>query len=163
MASALELFLLAQSNNAWTTYTPTWTAVNTAPGIGNGVLTGRYLLIGRTCLLWIYIQFGSTTSGGTGEWAFSLPFAASGNESAQVIPSKCTTGAGGFVGAAEILTGSQGVVMPNMPQSASNASVARVRNADSSGAAGTGVPLLSGGYAFTNGMWLLVEGIYEVG
>jgi hypothetical protein len=58
---------------AWTTYTPTWTSTSTAPAIGNGTLTGRYMKIGRTVIVEINLIAGSTTTFGTGNYSFSLP------------------------------------------------------------------------------------------
>lgn len=60
---------------AWTTYTPTWSA-STAPAIGNGTLTGRYMKVGRTCHVAIKQQNGSTTTYGSGGYTWSLPFTA---------------------------------------------------------------------------------------
>ena len=34
--------------DAWTPYTPVWSATSTNPTIGNGSITGRYLKVGRT-------------------------------------------------------------------------------------------------------------------
>lgn len=61
--------------DAWTSYTPAWTA-STAPDVGNGTLTGRYLKIGRTVTASIILTCGSTTTYGSGAWNFSLPVAA---------------------------------------------------------------------------------------
>lgn len=62
----------------WVAYTPTWTAATgTAPSIGNGNLSGRYTLLGKTCHLRVGWKAGSTTTFGSGgEWRFSIPFAA---------------------------------------------------------------------------------------
>ena len=59
------------------TYTPTWTAVTTNPTLGNGTLTGRYLVTNGLCYVSIFMLGGSTTTFGSGVWSFSLPFAAS--------------------------------------------------------------------------------------
>lgn len=58
---------------AWTTYTPTWSSSGTAPAIGNGTLSGRYMKIGRTVFVNINVIFGSTTTYGTGNYSFTLP------------------------------------------------------------------------------------------
>lgn len=55
------------------TYTPTWTGTVSNPSIGNGTLTGRYLLNGRICYVDIDLMIGSTTVVGSGRWDFSLP------------------------------------------------------------------------------------------
>ncbi|MEU1787122.1 hypothetical protein ABZ553_14855 [Streptomyces sparsogenes] len=59
---------------AWTTYTPTWTAATTNPGLGNGTLVGRYAVIGKTCHAQINLMAGSTTTFGSGTYSFALPF-----------------------------------------------------------------------------------------
>ncbi|MFD5573971.1 hypothetical protein [Streptomyces cadmiisoli] len=58
---------------AWTSYTPVWTASGTAPVLGNGTLSGRYMKIGRTVVAHIQLVMGSTTTYGTGDYSFSLP------------------------------------------------------------------------------------------
>jgi hypothetical protein len=59
---------------SWSTYTPTWTA-STNPTIGNGTITGRYKLIGKTCLAAAQVTIGSTTTLGSGQYSISLPVA----------------------------------------------------------------------------------------
>lgn len=59
---------------AWTSYTPTWTASTTNPVLGNGSLTGRYMKIGRTVLVEINLTTGSTTTYGSGNYNWALPF-----------------------------------------------------------------------------------------
>ncbi|MFJ3878075.1 hypothetical protein ACIPW5_11505 [Streptomyces sp. NPDC090077] len=59
----------------WVAYTPTWTAtVN--PSLGNGTIVGRYSLIGKTCHVRINMIMGSTTTYGSGEYKYLLPFTA---------------------------------------------------------------------------------------
>ena len=60
----------------WTTYTPAWTAPTTNPVLGNGSISGRWIKIGRMVHVQIGLTWGSTTTGGSGTWAFSLPVAA---------------------------------------------------------------------------------------
>ena len=64
-------------NTAWTSYTPVWTSSGTAPVIGNGIITGQYKLIGKTCFVRGNVAMGSTTTFGSGEWYISMPFTAS--------------------------------------------------------------------------------------
>jgi len=54
------------------TYTPAWTA-SVNPAIGNGTLSGRYVIVGGLCNVQISLTMGSTTTFGTGEWSFSVP------------------------------------------------------------------------------------------
>ena len=64
----------------WGTWTPGW-ASNIAPLPTNGVLSGKYTLIGKTCHFNIRLSFnGSTTFGAPGNvWVFLLPFTAAGS------------------------------------------------------------------------------------
>jgi len=57
----------------WQSYTPTWTAATTNPSIGNGTLTGRYVVIGKLCTYVLGLVTSTTTTYGSGDWAFSLP------------------------------------------------------------------------------------------
>lgn len=105
---------------AWTPYTPVWTATGTAPSIGNGVLGGQHMKVGRMCTVVILLSFGSTTTYGTGSWRLSLPFQAGS------IPSGTpgvlnwvynTTAASNFMMGAEPLsnssTGNENIWMPS--------------------------------------------------
>jgi len=59
----------------WTDYTPTWTSVSGAqPSLGNGTLSGKYLLVGKLCYVQIFFQAGSTTTFGADIWRFTVPF-----------------------------------------------------------------------------------------
>ncbi len=60
---------------AWTAYTPEWHASIDEPTIGNGSVQGRYFKVGRTVDVVASVIFGSTTTGGTGYYSISLPFA----------------------------------------------------------------------------------------
>ncbi len=64
---------LASDLGVWTDYTPVWTSSGTAPAIGNGTLSGRYVLHGKTCHFTIALTFGSTTTTGSGSWSFGFP------------------------------------------------------------------------------------------
>ncbi|MFE7106648.1 hypothetical protein ACFU98_35415 [Streptomyces sp. NPDC057575] len=96
----------AVTDPTWTSYTPVWTAATTAPSIGNGVRSGRYMLLGKTCHLAIRQASGTTTTVGAGAYSWSLPFAAavhtveylggarlSGNSSTWI--GQCVVGSGG--------------------------------------------------------------------
>lgn len=60
----------------WQEYTPVWTASVTNPVVGNGILTGRFRRQGEDLHLLLYLQAGSTTTFGNGNWSFSLPMPA---------------------------------------------------------------------------------------
>lgn len=64
----------AGAGSAWTTYTPTWSTTGTAPGLGNGILSGEYALRGDMCTVRVNLAMGSTTTYGTGEFRWLLPF-----------------------------------------------------------------------------------------
>lgn len=69
-----DLDLLAA---AWSSWTPAWTSLsNPQPAIGNGTITGRYWKYGKTVHFNIKVTFGSTSTFGTSNWYFSLPFTA---------------------------------------------------------------------------------------
>jgi len=59
--------------DAWTSYTPTWTAISTNPSLGNGTLTGHYIQLGKIVFFRIKLTFGSTTTAGNGSWSLTLP------------------------------------------------------------------------------------------
>lgn len=58
------------------TYNVQWTAPTTNPTIGNGTLVGRYAVQGGICHFQIALVYGTTTTSGSGNWSFSLPFPA---------------------------------------------------------------------------------------
>jgi hypothetical protein len=57
----------------WTAWTPTWTAGGGATTLGNGTLNAAYSSAGKLLRIRINLALGSTTSGGTGGWSFTLP------------------------------------------------------------------------------------------
>jgi hypothetical protein len=59
----------------WTAYTPVWSSSGTQPVLNNGVLVGSYVQIGQTIIARVNFVAGSSTTFGTGTWAFSLPLA----------------------------------------------------------------------------------------
>lgn len=65
-------------SGAWQTFSPNWTAASgTAPSIGNGTLTAKYLQLGKTVVFNIVLVGGSSTQWGNGGfWQFALPVAA---------------------------------------------------------------------------------------
>jgi hypothetical protein len=56
---------------SWSTWSPTWTNVT----IGNGVVTAKYIQMGKTVFGRVHIVFGTTTAV-SGEFQFSLPVTA---------------------------------------------------------------------------------------
>lgn len=54
-------------------YTPTWKGSTTNPTIGNGTLSGRYLIHENFCRAEIYVEMGSTTTFGSGNYNLTAP------------------------------------------------------------------------------------------
>jgi hypothetical protein len=54
--------------------TPVWTATITNPSIGNGSITFDVDIVGGMCFYSLNLVIGSTTTLGSGEWLFSVPF-----------------------------------------------------------------------------------------
>jgi len=65
---------LSQLTSESIAYTPVFSASTTNPTIGNGTLVGEYKVISKdTIHLAITMLWGSTSTGGSGEWRFGLP------------------------------------------------------------------------------------------
>lgn len=59
---------------AWASYTPTITPASGTFALGNGIMGARYTLVGQTVSFKMKLQFGSTTTPGSGaSYAFGLP------------------------------------------------------------------------------------------
>jgi len=67
-----DLIDLQRLTEAWETYDLEWTSDGVAPVIGNGVLTGKKLTVGKTVYNYIDAAMGSTTTFGSGTYFFSL-------------------------------------------------------------------------------------------
>lgn len=89
----------------WTSFTPTWTSNGTAPALGNGTLTGRSMKFGRTVVCHINLTTGSTTTYGTGDYSWSIPFT-SANAGASLVGSAHLLGTARWLG--------QIVISPNV-------------------------------------------------
>lgn len=71
---------IAQSKitfDAALTYVPAWTSTGVAPAIGNGTLSGRYVVIGKNITGTIALTAGTTTTFGSGTYFWSLPVTSS--------------------------------------------------------------------------------------
>ena len=64
---------LRWDNDAWTAYTPVWTASTTNPVLGNGTIAGVYKQRGKIVDFRFQMTTGSTTTYGSGSYFFSLP------------------------------------------------------------------------------------------
>lgn len=69
LASAIDATL----GNAWTAYTPAWTAATVNPVINNGTIFGRFKRFGNWGIASGQITMGGATTFGTGEYRFGLP------------------------------------------------------------------------------------------
>jgi hypothetical protein len=86
-------------DTAWTSYTPVWTTDGvTQPVIGDGALTGAYKQIGKTVFVRVKLNWGTTTTGGTGAFLLSLPFTASNADGIQFPCSMLDNGAAWYQG-----------------------------------------------------------------
>jgi len=116
------------NTGVWTAYTPVWTgADNVVPVLGNGALSGRYVVIGKTCHFTVYLKPGTTTTFGTSTyWTWSLPLPAAnfpnlatGCVASMVGPSGAAVGPGhGFALNTTVLyviTNAGGFVNPTVP------------------------------------------------
>ncbi len=76
LRSNLKLVDGTSPDGEWTSFTPTWTGSTTNPAIGDGLIEGRYKLVGKTVHVWMMMTAGSTTTFGSGEYKISLPVTA---------------------------------------------------------------------------------------
>jgi hypothetical protein len=90
--TAGQVLTAAQLNGigeAYTSFTPAWTAVTTNPAIGNGTLTGAYTQVNKLVFANYTLQIGSTTTFGTGDYRFSFPVTAKNLNNFSAIFSTC--------------------------------------------------------------------------
>lgn len=66
-------FLRDEISTAWTSYIPIFNTSNNDGSIGNGTIRGVYRRDGDSIDLVIKMTWGSTTSGGSGTFRWSLP------------------------------------------------------------------------------------------
>jgi hypothetical protein len=64
-------------NGAYTAYSVVWSTTGSAPAIGNGSVSGAWQRLGDVMFVLVVLQWGTTTTSGTGAFKFSLPLAAS--------------------------------------------------------------------------------------
>lgn len=75
--TAINLIQEAIYETRTLSYTPQWAATGTAPAIGNAVIAGYYRIKNGTFISNMLVTFGNTSTYGTGNWTFSLPFTTS--------------------------------------------------------------------------------------
>lgn len=89
--------LATETDPEWVPFTSAWTAATTNPALGNGLRSGRRVLHGKTCHLSVRIVPGSTTTFGSGNYSFSLPFP-SANETVEYIGTARLTAGSTYIG-----------------------------------------------------------------
>tara|TARA_R110000822_G_C15086447_1_gene470245 strand:- start:217 stop:702 length:486 start_codon:yes stop_codon:yes gene_type:complete len=75
---AASILTAAEMNGigeAWTSFTPVWTAATTNPAIGNGTIQGKFCRVNKLVVAQITATFGSTTTYGSGNFLFQYPVA----------------------------------------------------------------------------------------
>lgn len=85
-------------------YTPSWTAASVNPSIGNGTITGIASKVGRAVTVQLRVVMGSTTTYGTGIWAFSVPYVPSTTLPAVGTVHAVDSGTTNYVGLCETAT-----------------------------------------------------------
>lgn len=83
--------------DAWTAYTPTFTSSGTAPSLGNGTVSGRYMKVGRTVHVFIALVWGSTTTPGSGNLSLGLPVTGASSLPGALSATCTTTGTVNFL------------------------------------------------------------------
>jgi hypothetical protein len=154
-----------RSQTGFQTWPVQWSCpAGTNPVLNNGILLGSYQRSGQSCDINLVLACGSTTTGGTNFWRFSLPFPAADDVSEQPFFCKAfTNGSVSWVGSASVAPGAS-TVDPLFPQSNSAVSMVNARDADGSGSASTGIPLIPLQFTWTGvgGTNLIVTGRYKV-
>lgn len=149
------------NSNLWTAFTPTWTALNINPTLGNGTLSGRYQKMGRMVIFDIWLSAGSTTSAGAGPWTIGgLPFLSASREQ-RLSLSMWWNALGIHWNGVGVIGASTSVVIPRLPISAIDCRLATAQSANSTNAASTGVPLRDGNFSFLPSDNLAIYGTYE--
>lgn len=91
----------ASTSASWTTFTPSFTNLT----VGNATLTGKYLNINKTCIFYVQVVFGTTTSVGTAA-TLTLPVSAASIAASQggiYNVSIQDSGIGTYIGSTQVL------------------------------------------------------------
>ena len=145
------------------TYTPSWTSSGGPPS-SPASLTGWYRVDHGLCYVLIALYAGPSTSGGYGDLVLTLPLPPRAGISAQVLDAKlysAAPGGGVYRGHCDIFPGATSFA-PLFPASSSDVRMSNWRNADGTVAPGTGIPMVPGQYALTNGSNVFIKGHYFV-
>jgi hypothetical protein len=121
------------------TFTPTWAGSGSNPAIGDGTLSGRYVKVGQLVFFSIAATMGASTTYGTGDYSFTLPFTA-GSTDPVFTASLKDSGTAYFVGTAFL----------------SSTTVLTITSNNSASLVGAGAP-----FTFASGDWIKVSGCYR--
>ena len=145
-----------------TAYTPSWSAQGAIQPANPSLKQGYYRVANGWCDVYVYIGFGASSGGGVGALGVGLPVAASASVPFQVIPAWLHIPGIAYAAGVASLNLSATFAFPLFPQHFSTSALGNWRSADDSAAAGTSVPLVSGGYSVQSGGWVTVQGRYLV-
>jgi hypothetical protein len=130
----------------WQNYTPAWSGSVTNPVINNGSILGRYNVTNGVCTFNIDISMGSTTTFGSGAYAFTLPVTPANQTSCSAF---CQDSSAGLrAGGAGLLTAGSGVFRVVVRGNAVDSAAAGISSASP--------------WAWANGDSITISGSYEV-
>ena len=78
LAATARWHVIAHEQGYPLSYSTTWEGSVTNPSLGNGTLTSTFVVKQRVVTVIINLTWGSTTTGGSGFWTFTLPFTGDG-------------------------------------------------------------------------------------
>jgi hypothetical protein len=116
--------MLSVADPPWAPYNPAWTAATTNPSVVNGTLTGRYALNGKTCHVSIRLVTGSSTTYGSGNYLFGVPFT-SANDIVEYQGSARLTAGSTYIGQC-LLPANSSAMNATFPASATPATAANM-------------------------------------
>ncbi|MFJ7963123.1 hypothetical protein [Streptomyces sp. NPDC096324] len=116
--------MLSVADPPWVPYNVAWTAATTNPSVVNGTITGRYSLFGKTCHVSIRLVTGSSTTYGTGNYLFSVPFT-SANDIVEYQGSARLTAGSTYIGQV-LLSANSSSMNATFPTSATPATAANM-------------------------------------
>lgn len=109
---------------AWDTYVP----VATNFTVGNGSISGRWIRVGKSVLIRIFFQAGSTTTYTAGQMTISLPAAAHGTSS-QVLTLRLASTSGQFVNCCGDVNAGASTVLLAAPATATTVALSAMSSA----------------------------------
>lgn len=144
-----------------TAYTPGWTSAGgSAANLVDRI--GWYRREGAWCDVGVYLSFGPSTNGGTGQLTVTLPFpGATLTEQLLLAKLWVPSMTYDFAGVGVITSGSASVVT-RFPTSASDARTLPWQSTNGAGTAGTGVPAAPSQATIQNGGNFSLHGRYKV-